>query len=82
MEEIENSNLNAFPFYDDKYIKTKIRTYGDKFHTNFRVLNVPEDGIECEPFTVISIDSLLVYTSKYYLRVYLKTVCTELFTRE
>ena len=82
MEEIENSNLNAFPFYDDKYIKTKIRTYGDKFHTNFRGLNVPEDGIECEPFTVISIDSLFVYTSKYYLRVYLTTVCTELFTRE
>ena len=82
MEQIENSNLNAFPFYDDKYIKTKIRTYGDKFHTNFRGLNVPEDGIECEPFTVISIDSLLVYKSKYYLRVYLTTVCTELFTRE
>ena len=30
-----------------------------------------EDGIECESFTVISIDSLLVYENKYYLQVYL-----------
>ena len=30
-----------------------------------------EDDIEYEPFTVISIDSLLVYENKYYLQVYL-----------
>ena len=41
----------------DRYIKTKIRTYGDKVYTNFRGLNVPKDEIECESFTVISIDS-------------------------
>ena len=27
--------------------------------------------MECETFTVISIDSLLVYKNKYYLQVYL-----------
>ena len=32
---------------------------------------MPEDDIECESFTVISIDSLFVYESKYYLQVYL-----------
>ena len=36
--------------YDDRYIKTKIRTYGDKVCTNFRGLNVPEDNIEYESF--------------------------------
>ena len=30
-----------------------------------------EDDIECESFTVISIDSLLLYENKYYLQVYL-----------
>ena len=49
------------------YIKTKVRTYDKNFYTN---LNVPEDDIECEVFTVISIDSLLVYENKYYLQVY------------
>ena len=32
---------------------------------------MPEDDIECESFTAISIDSLLVYDKKYYLQVYL-----------
>ena len=31
-----------------------------------------EDDIECESFTVISIDSLLINESKYYLQVYLE----------
>ena len=53
--------LNALPVYDDRYIKTKIKTYGDEVHTNFRGLNVSEDDTECESLTVISIDSLLVY---------------------
>ena len=42
-----------------------------KFYTNFCGLNVLKDDIECECFTVISIDSLLVYESKYYLQAYL-----------
>ena len=40
-------------------MKTKIRIYDDKVHTNFRVLNVPEDDKEFQSFIVISIDSLL-----------------------
>ena len=43
-----------------------MRTYGDKA-TNLRGLNVLEDDIECESFTVISIDSLLAYYIKCYL---------------
>ena len=50
-------------------MKIKMRTYGDKVYTNFRGLNMPEDDIVCESFTVISIDSLLLYDSKHYLQV-------------
>ena len=32
---------------------------------------MPEDDVESKSFTVISIDSLLVYESKYYLQAYL-----------
>ena len=71
IEDLKNIELNALPAYDDRYTKSKIRTYGDKIYTNFRGLNVPEDDIECESFTAISIDSLLVYENKYYLQVYL-----------
>ena len=68
-EGLKNTELNAFPVYDDSYIKVKIRTYGGKVYTIFRGLNVLEDDIECESFTIISIDSLLLYESKYYLQV-------------
>ena len=71
IEDFKNIKLNALPVFDDRYIKTKMKTFGDKVYTNFRGLNVPEDDIQCESFIVISIYSLLVYNKKYYLQVYL-----------
>ena len=71
IEDLQNIESNALPVYDDRYIKTKIRTYSDKSFIIFRGLNVTEDDIECESFTVISIDFLLIYDKKYYLQVYL-----------
>ena len=71
IEDFKNIELNDLPVYDDRYIKSKIRTYGYEIYTNFPGLNVPEHDIECECFTVISIDSLLLYNKKYYLQVYL-----------
>ena len=61
IEDLKNIRLNALPVYDDKYLKTKIRTCGDNVYTNFRDFTVSEDDIECESFAVISIDLLLVY---------------------
>ena len=55
IEDFKNIESDALPVYDDRYIKNKIRKYGDKVFTNFRGLNIPEDDIECESFTVISI---------------------------
>ena len=71
IEDLKNIELDALPVYDNWYIKTKVKTYGDKVYTNFSGLNVPKDDIECESFTVISIDYLLVYNEKYYLQVFL-----------
>ena len=63
--------MDALPVYNDRYIKSKIRTYNDKVSTTFCGLNVPEDGVECGSFKLISIDSLLVYENKYYLQILL-----------
>ena len=70
-EDLKNIELNALPVYNDRYITIKIKTYRDKVYIHFRGLNLPEDDIEYESFTVISIDPLLVYQKKYYLQVYL-----------
>ena len=71
IEDLKKIELNALPVYDDRYIKINSRTYDVKVYTNFYNLNVPEDDIECESLTVISIDSLPVYENKCYLQVYL-----------
>ena len=63
--EIKSIKLHTLSVYDNRYIKTKIRTHGDKVCTNFRGLNAPEDGAECKSFAINSIDYLLVYESKY-----------------
>ena len=57
--------MNPLTVYDDRYIKTKIRMYGDNIYTNFCCFNVAEDGVECKSF----------YENKYYLQVYLDN-CT------
>ena len=33
--DLKNIELNALPVYDNRYIKSKIRTYRDKVSTNF-----------------------------------------------
>ena len=40
IEDLKNIKLKSLPVYDDRYIKTKVRTYGDKVYANFRGLNV------------------------------------------
>ena len=67
IEDLKIIEFNALPVYDDRYINTKIRTYGDKVYTNFRGLNLLEDDIESESFKGISIDSLLMHENKDYL---------------
>ena len=58
-----------------RYTKTKTRKYDHKIYTNCRGLNVPEDDIECEYFTVISIDSLLLYDKKIFSASIFRQLC-------
>ena len=74
--DFQQSELNALPIYDNRYIKVKTRAHDDKASTNISCLNVPEDEIECESLQVNSIDYLLAYEIKiniYYLQVYLNS---------
>ena len=82
IEDLKNIELDALPVHDNRYIKTKIRTCSDKVYTNFRGLNVPEDGVECESFTVISVDSLLAYDEKYFLRVFLDNCAYKIVNKQ
>ena len=80
--DLKNIKLHTLPVYDDRYIKTKLKTFGDKIYTNFRSLNVSKDDIEFESFTAISIDSLLVYDKKCYLQVYLDNCAYKIVNKQ
>ena len=82
IEDLQNIKLNALSVYDDRYIKIKKWTYGNKVCTSFCGLNMPDDGIEYESFTVISIDSLLVYENKYYVQVYLENCAYKIIDKQ
>ena len=82
IEDLKNIELDALPVYDVRYIKAKIRTYGDQVYTIFCGLNVPKDGAKCESFTVISIDSLLVYKVKCYPQVYLENCAYKIVDKQ
>ena len=62
--------------------KKTIRTYGNKGYTNFRDVNVPEDDMECESFTVIYIYSLLKNESKYSLKEYLDSCAYKIANKQ
>ena len=43
---------------------------------------MPEDDIECETFTFISIDSLLVYNEKCYLQAFLDNCAYKILNKQ
>ena len=43
---------------------------------------MPEDDVECESFTVSSIDFLLAYGKKYYMQVYLDNCAYETVNKQ
>ena len=56
------------PFYggSDKYIKTKIKSYGDKVNTNFQGKKVPKEGASHKCLSLTMLDSVIRENKKYH----------------
>ena len=54
-------DFDSKPVYgnDDKYIKTKIKTYKDSITTNFYNKKIPEEKIPHKCLSIIILDSIL-----------------------
>ena len=71
-------DFDSKPTYgdDDKYIKTKIKTYEDNITTNFYnkkgSKKVPEEKIPHKCLSVIILDSIIYAYEKYYPQVFLE----------
>ena len=62
--------LSSDVIYDDQYIKTKVKTF-KMVKTLFSDDIIPEERVECECLSCISVDSVLKTEKKHYPQVYL-----------
>ena len=63
-----NIEFNSEPVYGDvdKYIKTKIKTYGDKVNKNFQGQKVPKENTSYKCISLITLDSVIRTNEKYH----------------
>ena len=68
VEKIMNIDFENKPVYgdDDKYIKTKIKTYEKSIITNFHNKKTPKEKASCKCLSIIMIDSVIKANKKYY----------------
>ena len=61
-------HFESKPVYgdNDKYIKTKIKTYADSIITNFHDKKMPKEKAPCKCLSIIMIDSVIKVNKKYY----------------
>ena len=70
-EKVEKSlkiDFESKPVYidDDKYIKTKIRTYANSIITNFHNKEMPKEKAPCKCLSIVVLDSVIKANKKYY----------------
>ena len=77
-EKLMNIDFNTKPTYgdDDKYIKTKIKTYEVNTTTNFynkkEFKKVPEEKIPHKCLLILILDSVLYTYKKYHPQIFLE----------
>ena len=63
-----NIKFDSEPVYgdNDKYIKTKIKSFGDKINTNFQGKKIPKENASYKCLSLIMLDSIIRANAKYY----------------
>ena len=69
-----NIKFDSDPVYgdSDKYIKTKIQTYGDKVNNNFQGKNVPKENASYMSLSLIKLYSVINVNETYYPQILLE----------
>ena len=57
---------------NDKYIKTKTKSYGDKINKNFQGKKTPKSDASYECLSLIMLDSVVRVNKKYYSQTLLE----------
>ena len=66
-----NTRFQSQPIYDEKYIKTKVKTFSSMINTLFSGNKIPKERNNCICITAFCTDSVLKVDKKNYPQVYL-----------
>ena len=75
-----NIEFDSEPVYgdNDKYIKAKIKSYGDKVNTNFQGKKLPKENGSYKCFSLVMLDFVIRVSKKYYPQTLLEECKYEL----
>ena len=71
-ERLMSTYFNCKTTYDDKYMKTKIKTYADIKVTNFHKKKMPKEKVPCKCLSILMLDSVIESDEKYYPQTFLE----------
>ena len=65
---LRNMEFDSEPVYgdNDKYIKAKIKSYGDKVNTSFQGKKIPKENASHKCLSLVMLDSVIRVSKKYY----------------
>ena len=72
IEKSLNARFYSQPIYDDKYIKTKVKTFNSMINTFFSENEIPKEKNHYICIAAIHTDSALRIENKNYSKVYLE----------
>ena len=74
IEKLLEIKFDSKPVYgnDEKYIKTKIRTYGDSVITNFHGKKTAKEKAPCKCLSIIMLHSVIETKKTYYPQAFFK----------
>ena len=69
-----NIEFDNEPVYsgNDKYLKAKIKSYGNKVNVNFQGKKIPKENGSYKCLSLIMLDSVIKVSIKYYLQTHLE----------
>ena len=82
IKSILNVKFHSLPIYDDKYIKTKVKTFNNSINTLFSGDEISKERIHYVCISAICIDSVLRRDKKNYPQVYLEQCKHKIKKRE
>ena len=79
-----NKEFYSDPVYgdNDKYIKTKIKQYGEKINTNFQGKKIPKENESYKCLSLIMLESVIKMGKKHYSQTVLEECKYEIKKRK